>query len=537
MLILVLLGDQKFNAFFGNYGRNMGWFQQLGFGVLFLLTALSFDFKTLTKFFDLSIVLGAIIAVYGIFQYNGIDFISYADGGRPVIATLGNSNFASAFIGLTCIPLVWKITATKHKLSKFALGALLISEVLVINISKSTQGFFVFLFGVLFFFGIRFFTSRPKMGFVYFFTLTIGVIFGFFGLLQIGPLTKFVYQGSTSFRGDYFRAAWEMFKSNPVKGVGIDSFGMHYRTFRDAKAAFRVGPNVTVDYAHNICLQLLSTGGIFLFLAYLISFCFVLLAIKRGFTQFRGDEKYLFGTLVSMWLGYQLQEQVSPNQLTLTAFGAVISGAIIALGFNGDLIHNNSNLPKQHLKIKQSPTVKVIANGLSILFVVLSIFIISPRWGAEQNIRSSKLLSASFSDLRGIALKEDLALSAVALQPLEVKYRFLAADVFLTTGNMEGARLQLKEVLSLNPKSDLSMVYLASLYEYSEEWNEAIKLRILASKLDPFNTINYFQLGKDLATIGDYQALNKLIRLMSPLSDKSAIVSNLKALLPAAPTS
>jgi hypothetical protein len=40
-----------------------------------------------------------------------------------------------------------------------------------------------------------------------------------------------------------------------------------------------------------------------------------------------------------------------------------------------------------------------------------------------------------------------------------------------------------------------------------------------------------------LARIGDYQAVNKIIELVAPLAGKSTIVNDLKALLPAAPTS
>ena len=319
--------------------------------------------------------------------------------------------------------------------------------------------------------------------------------------------------------------------------MGVDAFGIYYRTFRDATAAMRLGPNISVDYAHNAPLQMLATGGIFLFLAYFISICFVIMAVKNGFKKFKGEEKYLFGAIVSIWIGYLAQEQVSPNQLTLAAFGSVVSGIIVALGFNEDSTRINSKLNVSKVKRRQFYAPKLLANGLTFFLVSLTFLILIPRWNAEIEIRSAKLLSVSPTDLQGISYKEDLALTAVSKQPEEIQYHLLAADVFLTTGNMDGARLQLKKALEINPNSDQSMVYLASLYEYSEEWNEAIKLRILASKIDPFNSINYLQLGKDLAEIGDYQAIKKVIELVAPLAGKSTIADDLKALLPAVPTS
>ncbi len=534
-LILALVSDQKNISFFGNYGRNMGWTQQLGFTVLFLLTAFSFNFASLINFFDLMIILGFLISFYGFLQFNGIDFVSYKDSGLPIIATLGNPNFASAFIGLSSIALVWKITHVKSLWQKLLFAIILIAQVQIIHLSKSSQGLFVLAIGSSIYIGIRFFSFKKSVSVLYFSLIVTSFVLGFLGLLQIGPLKNFVFQNSTTYRGDYYRAAWEMFKSSPFTGVGFESFGIYFRSFRDSTAALRLGPQWSVDYAHNNFLQLLATGGIILLFAYLVMMSVVIFAIKKGFEKFDGNDRYLFSALVSIWFGFQLQEQVSVGQLTLTSIGWVLSGAIVALGLNFDFIKDKSFVPNNVKQRQQKFKDKTFAYSLTCTLLVVTFLILAPRFKAEQNIYSAKKIPVSFSDLRTVSTKEDLALSAVAAQPKEIKYHFLAADVFLTTGNMEAARMQLRDILELNPKSDPAMVYLASLYEYSEEWDEAIKLRIIVSKLDQNNTINWLQLGKNLAQIGDYQALNKVIEQVKPLADKSTIVNDLKALLSSNP--
>jgi hypothetical protein len=55
--------------------------------------------------------------------------------------------------------------------------------------------------------------------------------------------------------------------------------------------------------------------------------------------------------------------------------------------------------------------------------------------------------------------------------------------------------------------------------------------------MDSNDTDNWLQLGKLLARVGDYQAVNKVIELVAPLAGKSTIANDLKALLPAVPTS
>ena len=75
------------------------------------------------------------------------------------------------------------------------------------------------------------------------------------------------------------------------------------------------------------------------------------------------------------------------------------------------------------------------------------------------------------------------------------------------------------------------------MYERAGLTDEAIKIRIVATKMDPNDTDNWLQLGKMLAQIGDYEAVKKVIELVAPLAGKSTIANDLSALLPAAPTS
>ena len=123
MLMLALLTDERYTAFFGKYGRNNGWLQYLSFVILFFIAAYSFNIYFTRRFLEIIIILGGITSIYGYLQYLGIDFINYKTTGLPVIATLGNSNFASAFIGLSCVAAFWKATDSnliKVKLTDYA---------------------------------------------------------------------------------------------------------------------------------------------------------------------------------------------------------------------------------------------------------------------------------------------------------------------------------------------------------------------------------------------------------------------------------
>jgi hypothetical protein len=81
-----------------------------------------------------------------------------------------------------------------------------------------------------------------------------------------------------------------MFESDIWTGVGIDRYGDYYRIFRDADATFRLGPSSVANYAHNVFLQLLATGGLFLVIAYLSTLALVVFASVKGFRKFQGQD-------------------------------------------------------------------------------------------------------------------------------------------------------------------------------------------------------------------------------------------------------
>jgi tetratricopeptide (TPR) repeat protein len=330
-----------------------------------------------------------------------------------------------------------------------------------------------------------------------------------------------------------------MFKSHPLTGVGIDRYGEYYRTYRDVDAALRLGPSSVANYAHNAFLQLLATGGIVLFLAYLVMIVFVAFAAVKGLKKFTGNEKALFGALVSLWFAFQVQAQVSIDQITIAAIGWVLAGAVIALGFNSELIAEKAFQPNTYAKKRRGAIANstLVAGGLTIVLVITSFAWLVPIWRADYNIKNARMLQGDPGDFNFLAEKKKLALEAVSSAPGEIRYKIIAADALVVAKELELARQQLKDALDMDPKSYEAIGYAAQVYERADLIDEAIKIRIVATNMDPNDTDNWLQLGKMLARIGDYQAVKKVIELVAPLAGKSTIANDLSALLPPAPTS
>jgi two-component SAPR family response regulator len=86
--------------------------------------------------------------------------------------------------------------------------------------------------------------------------------------------------------------------------------------------------------------------------------------------------------------------------------------------------------------------------------------------------------------------------------------------------------------LDIDPKSYESIIYSAQVYERAGILDSAIKLRITASQIDKYDTNNWSKLGSDLAEVGDFESIKKIIEMLQPIKTKTSIVSELTNLLP-----
>jgi hypothetical protein len=157
----------------------------------------------------------------------------------------------------------------------------------------------------------------------------VSALFAIFGVFKIGPLAKFLYQDSTSFRGDYWRAGIAMARENLLTGVGLDSFGDYYRQFRDIKAGQRRGLNVFSDSAHNLLIDLVSTGGLLLLISYILINVLVVISISKSIKS-AGPLKVHTLVLPIVWLTFQIQTLISINVSSLAIWGWITSGLLLA---------------------------------------------------------------------------------------------------------------------------------------------------------------------------------------------------------------
>jgi hypothetical protein len=153
------------------------------------------------------------------------------------------------------------------------------------------------------------------------------------GLLELGPLKFLVIDSNLQVRQLFWNAAWRMTTTHPFLGIGFDGYVDWYRRARPPEATIPSRIGIYTDSAHNIFLDISSSGGFPLLSFYLCLQFLVLTSIFRLLKRKKSYDSSLTA-VISAWLGYQVFSLVSINQLGIAVWGWVLAGLIIGYEVN-----------------------------------------------------------------------------------------------------------------------------------------------------------------------------------------------------------
>lgn len=375
---------------YGSFGRNTGLITYFCFALIWILAISFYRLSNIRVFYFAFMLTGGIAFVYGHAQALGLDPVPWTNPYSPIIGFLGNPNFQSSFIGLF---LIGNFAVALHfRRSKWVLSScslIILLGILQILRSNSIQGIFVCFSGLAFLILVMFIKNRGSghkallRGYSFMMFL-IGAI-SIAGALNIGPLSKYLYQISVRQRGYYWDAALQMLKFRPISGVGMDSFGDWYLSFRSDQAA-KNSPDIASSAAHNVFLDLASGGGLFLLTAYVL---IALLTLKSIYKQISRNPTFdpLFTGLSAIWIAFIIQSTISINQIGLAIWGWIISGIIIGVEFHSRpsavSVTDNSHTRNRNIAVKkgfQAQSVLAVTSGIALASIV-----IVPYFAADRN--------------------------------------------------------------------------------------------------------------------------------------------------------
>jgi O-antigen ligase len=362
VLVFILNDANKMQQLFGELGRRTGLVTYLSCYLIFLYAALKNN-NTLSSFtLKIFLYIGLISATYGILQPYGILVINgLVSKNMKPYSFFGNIDFNSGFLGLVTILLISKlIFNTRTALSKFFTLITLSYIYIAIYLTRAQQGFLVSFSGFIILFLIYVYTKHRKyFKFILFISLFLLIQF-ILSLFNRGYFAKFIYDSSVQARNFYWKAGWEMTTSNPALGIGLDRYSDWYWAYRDKNTIKALGPDDFTTSAHNIFLDISSSGGFPLLITYLI---LMILVFAKGLSELRKMEtpNYVFITLFSSWIGFITYSLVGIGQIGILIWGWIFAGLILGWNLN---LQIKDNPQTTNLKINRLISLALFITGI-----------------------------------------------------------------------------------------------------------------------------------------------------------------------------
>lgn len=477
-------------ALLGNFGRNNGIFSYISLSILLFASAVVGKQHSGIRIIRAIANLGIVLGFYGIMQMQGADFFNYVYAGRPLFLTLGNEDFASLFLVISICALLYLTIESQSDVAKFFyfLGFMLNTFVLLeidtaqskITLIFSLVIFFVYLFKIKNF-------SHKKNLIIKSILISAGVVLASLGANNLGPF-KFVHSNLASLNSRIMKwiEAWDIFKSSPIFGIGVESFG-DYQPFYKV-LDLNGNPDSYSNNTHNLFFQFLATGGALLLLTYTILICFVLFRMYL-FLQSKSFSNAQKSFFLSVTIVFIVNMIVGIDNLGLVPWFWVFSGLIIGFSYQ----NLESNLSKKSQKISNSESIrqerpkgKIFLGFASLFFLILISFNIL---SIKENYTSYQLNTYIQKISKDRDNSDTLdSLYRYAKNTSDPDLSYLVIQVLYGYGELENGYKLATRASSVNPRNLSILDAIAIYHENKRELSSALLVRKKMLALDPLNT-------------------------------------------------
>lgn len=513
LLISTVVTDVKYTAIFGEYHRNNGFLSYLAMVILMAVGSLVFSLKSANRYFTFLGIAGLSLSIYGILQGIGADPIDWKIDYNPFITTLGNPNFTSGFLGLSGIAILHLALAAKERKHQVGYGVGLLANLYILWRSGSIQGVFGFLIGATVIILVKLWLINKRYGQI---GLAGAVLAGAplaLAVINIGPLAGKYYQGTLRNRLDYWNAAIGMFKDYPIFGVGIDRFGEYYREYAVQN---QVVQGQITDNAHSVFLQLLATGGLILFIPYLLLVLLITFVGLKSLIKFQGEDKLKVGTLFGIWLGTIALNIVTVDSLGVGVWFWITGGVLAAVSSThrqNETIGwaQKENIVKgKSLQLVNSETIFPITYIASFVLATLVLVTIVPALGKSSALYNFKT-NASIYTSRSYILALTSESKSAGNDP---QYLIQLANLAFTQNAINEAFVMIDQINKVDNRSYYGNYFAAFALEALSKRSEAIKYRERLKILDPWNNASLIELIKDYLSVGNKASAAEIAALI-----------------------
>jgi len=522
-VVATIFSDFKYIAFFGDTQRRNGFISYLSLAIILLSTSMFMRLFNIERLYLMTFFIAALSAIYAFMQTIGKDFVKWNNPYNAIIGTVGNPNFAAAVMAVMGV-IVFSTFFVKKFPFYYRISAALLSLGLLSLIYRSDarQGLLAYFLGTGIFSIIWLYGKNRRLGMTALGGGVLLFIFALLGMLQIGPLEKFLYKPSVSVRGYYWRAGLEMFKDHPFFGVGMDRYGAYFKEYREVGYPLTYGFDITSSNAHNTFIQLFATGGIFLGASYLLLNMYILQRAFAGLKSLTGNNRLLIAGLFSAWIAFHAQSLVSIDNIGISIWGWVLGGAIIGLSVSS----TSSNVDDRKQFIGKQSDINLSRVFTSSIMVVVAIIPVTFLYRGESYANKARV-TINLEDENLRLLFKDLQFTVVNSPLTDPSYKLNSALQLVQSGFANEGIVVAERILVHDPRNLDAINGLALTSEQLNRIPDAISYREQMAKLDPWNAVNYLALGKNYKNQGDLvkskEMLDKILSFASndPIAEQA----------------
>jgi len=482
-ILLIISSGLSSNPFerglYGAFGRNTGALTYISLGIILLAVSTFKEFSSYLKVIKAFVISAGINIVYCLLAGAGYDVFTWSNPfNGAVLGTFGNPNFIGAFMGIFVSTMFIGLITYRTERTKLLITSMsILLGVIVIKLSDALQGAIIPIFGIaaLSLVYLKYFPKYKIFRITVFIVYLLGFIAAGLGILNKGLLAQWLYKPSLTYRGEYWQTGINMGLEKPLFGVGIDSYGIYFRTFRNESATVLPGVDVTTDTAHNVFIDIFSGGGFpLLFVYLLINLLVAVTALKHIKVSTTFDPYFSFFFIG--WLTYTIQSIFSINQMGLAIWGWLFAGAIIGYSKLAPEQNESSRINSKSKKQNSQQSLAPAGAALSaVAGLVVGLLIALPPMIRDTQFRNIQTKNGDSQKL--IELVNSWPLDSV---------RMNRASVLLANSSLNVLSAQ----VALNGTKYFPNDYAAwyTLYELSAEGStERESYREILNRIDPFN--------------------------------------------------
>ena len=527
VFLSAVFGVNFYRSFWSNYERMEGVLAYLHLFALFLVFISVINSEKLWKiFFNTSLGVSVIVGIYGLLQLAGK--LAIHQGSTRLDATFGNASYLAVYavFHIFIAALLFFKSKNWRPWRWFYVPIVILNSV-VLYFTATRGAILGFVGGLIIAFFLNLFFNPSKKIKIISFSFLVGAVFIIIiflalknsSFIQNSPvLSRFsnisFTERTTESRLVIWKMSWQGFLERPIFGWGPENYNLVFNKYYQPVLWSQ---EAWFDRAHNVFLDKLTENGIFGLLSYLGLFVFSLYYLwppraslaRGGFPKnsFALSESIIFTSLLAAYFFHNLF--VFDNITSLIFFYAVLAYILS----RSKIDDNEGKTERQYQKNNGAKTAYVFVISIAAIFVIYYVNIPAILAGNDLikalSFSSQGQLEKSLAEFQSAISRNSLGtgeareqLSSFASQVLV----FQEADNSFKQKVFDVSVSEMKKQLDQSPTDIRYMIFLASIYNKAQRYDDSINILQKATEISPNKQQLYFELGTSYINKKDYAA-------------------------------